>query len=287
MVTIEGHEIRLAHPDRIPTTKGFIGKEQPLEHCFAAWGIDPEAPGAPKDLPRLHFRLQGPPGVGKNEIVYEIVRRTGRKDFYTIQGHEEMTPEDLSLLLVPDERAKAAPGGVSLVLRASKLATAIYTGGVFFFDEINRVPERALTPLASVLDDRQSLYSALAGLHVEARDEKARNSFRFCCAVNPAATAAGRGVLPDYIEERTLPVIEVGYPEGKELMAIVRTNLGLLSSDPVFKDFEKWYSGRAKSELSVRQALALVNYAKSRRRSVKELEHFILGKGSQPDKESD
>ena len=46
---------------------------------------------------RLHFRLQGPPGVGKkNELVYELVRRLqSRHDvpFDTIQGHEELAPE--------------------------------------------------------------------------------------------------------------------------------------------------------------------------------------------------
>src|SRR5579862_3612781 len=210
--TIQGHPIYLANPDKVPIIHGFYGREEELRRCKAAWGLDSHSKEAGKKLFRLHFRLQGPPGVGKNEIVYQVVRELQRQEpelpFYMIQGHEEMTPEDLTLLLVPDESAGGSQNP-PLALRASPLATAIIEGGIFFFDEINRVPERALAPLASVLDDRQYLYSAMTGLRVEPKDDHSRHRFRFCCALNPLFSESGKGGLPDYIAERTLPVIEI------------------------------------------------------------------------------
>src|SRR5262249_37090429 len=156
-----------------------------LRLCRAAFGVSPE--GLLDDaLDALHFRLEGPPGVGKNEIVYELARQLSKSiglPFYSIQGHEEMTPEDLSVLIVPDPTGS---GSMPLQLRASPLATALHEGGLFFFDEINRVPERALTPLASVLDKRRELYSATTGVTIQPRDSAARARFRFCCALNPS-----------------------------------------------------------------------------------------------------
>ena len=124
----------------MPPVCEFVGREQELWLCRAAFGITPEGDRFSADATPLHFRLEGPPGVGKNEIVYEIVRTLTRQadvPFYSIQGHEEMTPEDLSILLVSDPEAP----GFRPILRASPLATALYEGGIFFFDEINRVPE--------------------------------------------------------------------------------------------------------------------------------------------------
>jgi hypothetical protein len=130
-----------------PPKKFFAGRTNELRRCRAAWRVSSNGksfmPGAAQPL---NFRLEGPPGVGKNEIVYEIARALG-KPLYIIQGHEELTPEDMALLLVPDSSPQSE-NRVPIILQASPLATAILTGGLFFFDEINRVPDRALSPLA-------------------------------------------------------------------------------------------------------------------------------------------
>src|SRR5262249_31075992 len=137
---------------------GIVGREEELAMSRAAWGLDaqyrPLGALQKGESRPLHFRLEGPPGVGKNAIVYEMARRVAAEsgtELYMMSGTEEMTPEDLTLLIVPH----AGGNGNNFVLRASPLATAIRKGGIFFFDEINRVPERALSPLASVLDERQ------------------------------------------------------------------------------------------------------------------------------------
>jgi hypothetical protein len=154
--------LELADKQRFQTSN-FVGRQEELRLCRAAFGMDSDGRLSDVMVP-LSFRLEGPPGVGKNEIVYQIAREMKEAEgipFYSIQGHEEMTPGDLSILVVPDHKRS---GPMPLERSASPLATALLTGGLFFFDEINRVPERALSPLASVLDSRRSLYSATTGI---------------------------------------------------------------------------------------------------------------------------
>lgn len=255
--TDSGLVVHLAEPEAPPPCR-FVGRERELQLCKAAFGLSADNRFDAQMVP-LHFRLEGPPGVGKNEIVYELARQMAKSmnlPFYSIQGHEEMTPEDLSILVVPDPDAS---GYLQFRLQASPLATALYEGGLFFFDEINRVPERALSPLASVLDRRGSLYSATTGVMINPRDEVSRSRFRFCCALNPSIGAAGRGVLPDYIDERTLPVIKVGYHDLETLRKILGSNVS--SSASSLDSFEEWYKAHSVFEISVRQAIALVIYA--------------------------
>ncbi|MHA5053891.1 AAA family ATPase [Streptomyces sp. SD15] len=253
---IHGVTVALAEPVEVPK-RPFIGREMELMMCRVAWGISPDGRELlDSGVPPLSFRLEGAPGLGKNEIVYEIARRLDRP-LYIVQGHEELTPEDLALLLTPDPET-AQGDSIPLTLRASPLATALYEGGLFFFDEINRVPERALSPLASVLDGRQYVYSAMTGVNIGARDEDARARFRFCCALNPSLSNAGH-VLPEYIEQRTLPVIEITQPPFEHLREIIQTSL---SPSPDFLDaFVAWYQQEERLDISVRQAVALMNYA--------------------------
>jgi MoxR-like ATPase len=248
--------IILSPPQRVPD-RAFIGRQEELRLCKAAFGIDENNKLSDK-MKALHFRLEGPPGVGKNEIVYQLARDLAKAEnmpFYSIQGHEEMTPEDLSILVVPDPDQG---GELPLRLRASPLATALMEGGLFFFDEINRVPERALSPLASVLDDRRSLYSAMTGITIEP-NEKARSRFRFCCALNPSLGHAGAGTLPDYISERTLPALTIGFLQHDDLKKIISENI--TEDAAIVSAFEKWYALKTKRELSVRRAQAIVTWA--------------------------
>lgn len=254
--TDDGQSIWLADAQVVPK-RNFVGRDVELRLCRAAFGLS-DSYHLDSSFQPLHFRLEGAPGVGKNELVYEIARRLAEMEnipFYSIQGHEEMTPEDLSLLVVPDPDNRRS---LSLQLRASPLATALYEGGLFFFDEINRVPARALSPLASVLDDRRALYSATTGITMKSKDEQAHQRFRFCCALNPGLGKAGQGVLPDYIEERTLPAIQVEHLDQGELRAIIAQHIG--SDEKLLEGFTQWYEKRAKREVSARQVIALAKW---------------------------
>ncbi|MFJ8629593.1 AAA family ATPase [Streptomyces sp. NPDC093568] len=254
-VFIDGSRVLLAEPFDVPH-RPFVGRDEELAMCRIAWGVSLAGEQLLEDArPPLNFRLEGAPGMGKNELVYEIARGLDLP-LYIIQGHEELTPEDLAVLLTPDPEGQLDTG-VPLVLRASPLATALYEGALFFFDEINRVPDRALSPLASVLDGRQSIYSAMTGLHIGPPNDEAKARFRFCCALNPSLSNAGH-VLPEYIEQRTLPVIEVKPPTFDELLTILAARLNL--SPEFIVAFEQWYA-EERYEVSVRQALALMTYA--------------------------
>ncbi len=162
-----------------------------------------------------------------------------------------------------------------LIVRASPLATAIYEGALFFFDEINRVPERALSPLSSVLDGRKYIYSAMTGIKIKPRDDEAKRRFRFCCALNPALSQSGH-VLPEYIEQRTLPVIDINRPPFEDVIEILQKSL---SPSLEFLDaFEKWYQEEENMDISVRQAISLVNYARNYKSGVGDTEYKILKK---------
>jgi MoxR-like ATPase len=253
--TIHHHTIYLADPTPPPKCE-FKGRQDELELCLAAWAVDSKTYQFSDFGSRLHFCLQGPPGVGKNELVYEIARRM-KRPLHIIHGHEEITPEDLSILLVPDARLSGSMM-VPLVLRASPLATALYCGGLVFFDEINRVPERALAPLASVLDARQSIYSSTLGFSIEAKNEQARGEFRFCCALNPELSRAGRD-LPDYIQQRLLPVIRVEKLQLGQLLEIIKD--GVRCHEEIRMAFAEEYVASQRHDISLRQAMAIVSFA--------------------------
>jgi MoxR-like ATPase len=253
--TSDGKRVSLAPPELFPEC-AFEGRDLEMQMCQAAFGIASDWSSFDITGEPLHFRLEGPPGVGKNEIVYEVARRLAaalRMPFYSIQGHEEMTPEDLSILIVPQ-----ADSNLELGLRASPLATALHEGGLFFFDEINRAPERALTPLASVLDKRRSLYSAVTGITIQPKEARAHR-FRFCCALNPDRGRIGRGGLDDYLEERTLPAIPVGYHDHETLEKILRQSVK--ADEAQLAAFRKWYEESNVRELSARQAIALMTFS--------------------------
>jgi len=262
-ININGSNVVLADPAVVPRRR-FVGRERELQMCRIAWGVSADGSQLlPSGLSPLSFRLEGAPGLGKNEIVYELARRL-EIPLYILQGHEEFTPEDLALLLTPDPEEQYE-GAIPLTLRASPLATALYTGGLFFFDEINRVPERALSPLSSVLDGRQYIYSAMTGMNIGPMDEDARQRFRFCCALNPSLSNAGH-VIPEYIEQRTLPVIEIERPPLEDLHRIVETTLE--PSPEFLRAFKDWYGEQGREEISVRQAITLMIYAMNYERQV-------------------
>jgi MoxR-like ATPase len=252
---IHQHTVHLAEPIAPPDCK-FEGRKEEIELALAAWAVDPNTYTLNDEATPLHFCLQGPPGVGKNELVYELARRM-HLPLYMVHGHEDISPEDLSLLMVPDVRLSGS-AAIPLVLRASPLATALYLGGIVFFDEINRVPERALAPLASVLDARQSIYSSAVGISIGPRNADARRSFRFCCALNPELSRAGQD-LPDYIQQRTLPVIRLERFGPAELIQIVGRRIKC--RDSVLEAFAEAYEKAAKHDLSLRQAMAIVAFA--------------------------
>ena len=283
LIRYKDHLIHLAEPSNLPDTKfvPFRGADRALRMARVAWGINVDKEQKWKIDDTLlsngegsfNFRLEGQPGVGKNEIVYEIARHLALP-YFSIVGHEEMTPEDLILSVVPKETGPAVggKGGFSMVLRASPLATALLTGGIFFFDELNRAPARTLSPLAPLLDDRRQMFSAIIETWigraeklnvVDAIDEHIMDlepyvprPFFFCSALNHDV-----GIdLPEYIAQRTLPRIIVDNPTCDEMVQIAMHSVGGGKFiNTLATEFKKWWSDTR--PISVREALTLFRLA--------------------------
>lgn len=167
---------------------------------------------------------------------------------------------------------------IPFVLRASPLATALYEGGIFFLNEINRMPEKSLSVLSSVLDKLQHVEAAMTGLRIGPKNERARKKFRFCCALNP-----GSGYeLPQYIVERVGMIIQVGYPSHEDLIQIVKGTLKC--NENMLRAIEHWLEQHPHQNFSARQMLTVANFATNRSRAGASLSEAIeeaaLGVGS-------
>lgn len=222
-----------------PPAHSLLGNEDLVTKCRAAWL-------STSDGDPLSFRLYGPPGVGKNEVVYEVVRSLGR-EIHIICGHEEMTPEDLAISarVTSDNRVEYV---------ASPLVAAMLQGGVCFFDEITRVPARSLSVLGSVLDTRRTINSVLAGVSVTAHPD-----FRFCAALNDADLTTSS--LPPQIDERIRPAFRMDHPSVGDLIRIVRSRAPAVEGR-LLDRFREWAVARVdQSPLSPRVALTIVEFA--------------------------
>jgi MoxR-like ATPase len=222
----------------VPPVRPFVGREDVIAQCLAAWLPGDDGQGS------LHFRLVGPPGSGKNTLVYHLAHEHMNRPLWILQGHEELSPEDIACT------ARVTTGG-QVEYVGSPLLAAMVHGGICFFDEIGKVPARALSLLAGVLDERLTLTSVLAGFSVRAHPD-----FRFVAAMNDA-DAATQG-LPGYIDERLRPVFHLGYPPVAETIGIVTANLANLP-EALLEQFRLWASSQR--QLSPRQALILMHFA--------------------------
>lgn len=257
-IEINSKTVLIPNPVEIPRFK-LIGRREILKKALAAWSmIDGRYP--------LNFRLYGPPGIGKNAIVYELAKILN-KELYIINGHEELGPENISFQPVITSQN-------TIEYVASPLIAAMLRGGICFFDEIDKAPINALDPLASVLDDRRSLSSALTGIHI-----KAHKGFLFCAALNEEKEE-GLG-LPGFLDERTRPSIYVGYPTSEELEGILKSHLSI-QTDLWIKVY---ISEFREVQLSPRNAITLLTYAinlykqdkddSERKATKKEIKHYI------------
>jgi MoxR-like ATPase len=232
-VEMGGKTVLLPEPAVIPSPAP-VARDDLLKYTLAAWlQLGDQAP--------LNFRLYGPPGAGKNALVYHLAQIL-EKPLYIINGHQELGPEDIACTATMTSHH-------TVVYIASPLFAAMYHGRPCLFDEIGKAPTAALDPLASVLDDRRSLTSVLAGIHLQAHPD-----FLFCAILNQNEEE-GLG-LPGFIDERTRPAIKVGYPTRPILEQIVRAHLPMVA-ETWFKLFVELFP----EEMSPRTASKLLGYA--------------------------
>ncbi|MDK2972053.1 MAG: MoxR-like ATPase [Candidatus Sumerlaeota bacterium] len=198
---IEGIELHLAHPDDVPAR--WIGSERVREQLIAAWMVVEE-----RDIP-LNPRLIGKPGVGKTTLAYSVAKELGQ-EVYIVQCTMDTRPEDL--LVTP-----VIAGAGQIAYHASPLVTAMVRGGICILDEGNRMSEKSWASLAPLLDMRRYVESVVAGLKV-----KAHADFRICVTMNDDASTYE---IPEYIQSRLQPQIEVTFPNRAEELEILRFNV--------------------------------------------------------------
>jgi hypothetical protein len=198
---IENVELILSHPDEIATS--WIGSPLIRDQLLAAWLLVDS-----NDLP-LNPRLIGKPGIGKTTLAYSVAREMG-KEAYILQCTMDMRPEDLIVTPV------VAAGG-QIAYHASPLVTAMVRGGVCVLDEANRMSEKAWASLAPLLDYRRYAESIVAGIKIPAHPE-----FRVCCTMNEDASTYE---VPEYIQSRLQPTIEVTFPDKRQEKQILKFNV--------------------------------------------------------------
>ncbi len=202
-LTIGSMTVFVSQPYKVPQVTELIGRNEELELITAAWLAGPgQLPLAPL--------LLGEPGVGKNRVVHEVARRTG-KDLFIYQGHEDVTAEDLACAVRFSDKSDRKMDYV-----VSPLVTAMIKGGICFIDEIAKIRPRALALLVSVLDERRYIDSTLLGERIVAHE-----GFRFVAATNTADLEGN--AMPEFLRSRMRPVIPVGYPPREEIDSIVRS----------------------------------------------------------------
>jgi len=198
--------VLLSQPYIAPSVE-VIGREEEIKLILSAWiGGTYTQPKSPL--------LVGEPGLGKSEIVYECARLCG-KELYSLQGHEDLTAEDLICTIrISDNFEKK----IDYIL--SGLGTAMKRGGVFFLDGIDKMRPRALAPLEGLLDRRQYIDSNNLGERI-----KAEKGFRFIAAANQI----DKEQLPEWIISRMRPVVHFQYPDRMEIERIIKSRYTTLS----------------------------------------------------------
>ncbi len=256
LIDYQGLRIKLA-PDTPPKERVLLRRVIELGDMCMAWNVDWPSSGTGKwsvqrDKTPLPFKMAGPSGMGKSAIVEYLARKVDGYKFYSITGHEQLEPEELVLAMVP-----RADGEKGFALHASPLLTAVLTPrSIFFFDRIDRVPERTLSVLAPLLDHRRALFSRVVNRWFEPRGQWP-GDFLFCAAQD----SDSGGAMPSYIDQRLLPTIRVERPNAEEMIRLVR---GVAQPDRALLDrFITWYMDLgADPHVSVRQCLALLEMAK-------------------------
>jgi MoxR-like ATPase len=198
---LDNVELSLSHPDDM--TAEWIGSPLIRDQLIAAWMVvDPD------DLP-LNPRLIGKPGIGKTTLAYAVARQMG-KSVYIFQCTMDTRPEDLIVTPVI-----AANGRIAY--HASPVTTAMIRGEVAILDEANRMSEKAWASLAPLLDHRRYVESIVAGIKIRAHPE-----FRVCCTMNEDASTYE---VPEYIQSRLQPTIEVTFPDKQQEREILKFNV--------------------------------------------------------------
>ena len=198
---LQGVELILSQATRMDLQ--WVGNSEVKRQLEAAWLILSN-----QDLP-MNPRIIGKPGIGKTTLAYAVAREYS-EEVYIFQCTVDTRPEDLLVTPVIGSEQQ-------IRYHASPLVTAMLKGGVCILDEGNRMGEKSWASLAPLLDTRRYVESIVAGIKIPAHP-----NFRLAVTMNEDASTFD---VPDYIQSRLQPQIEVGFPSEEEELEILRVNL--------------------------------------------------------------
>lgn len=201
IMKVKGIELVLSEPTRMKAE--WVGHHEVKRQLEASWLILSN-----QDLP-MSPRIIGKPGIGKTTLAYAVARDY-TENVYIFQCTVDTRPEDLLITPVISEAQH-------IRYHASPLVTAMLKGGICILDEGNRMGEKSWASLAPLLDTRRYVESLIAGIKIPAHPD-----FRMAVTMNDDASTFD---VPDYIQSRLQPQIEVCFPNAEEELEILRVNL--------------------------------------------------------------
>lgn len=232
--------IHLCEPDEVDDE--WVGQTEVKRLLCAAWMKKHERDRSMTPV------LVGLPGCGKTKLGCCAAKEFDRP-VYIMNCTSDMQPEDLIVTPVIAENQ-------TVVYWGSPLVSAVVNGGVCILDEANRMNEKCWASLASLLDDRRYVQSAVTGIKIPAHPE-----FRLVATMNEDASTY---IIPDYIESRLRPILPIELPTDRELVEIVSKNVpyvrDVLVEAIVYFLSEKKKSG-ALAKYSIRDAIQITRYA--------------------------
>lgn len=153
--------------------------------------------------------IVGPAGVGKTTLAKNVAKLLPAKKFVRVQGSPDLTVEDLLGDIDPLKALKFGPTSKE-AFTPGKIFKA--DGGVLFFDELNRCPEKLQNALLQVLEERKTTIGSY--------DVDFEADFILIATMNPDDSSTEK--LSDVLLDR-FDVLYMGYPENIETEAkIVR-----------------------------------------------------------------